>query len=48
MKDRSIMRIGLLASALLASTSVLAMAADVTTERLLNASQEPAELAASQ
>ncbi len=35
------MRIGLLASALLASTSVLAMAADVTTDRLLNADKEP-------
>jgi alcohol dehydrogenase (cytochrome c) len=41
MKGCSILRIGLLASALLASTSVLAMAADVTTERLLNADKEP-------
>ena len=41
MKDRSILHVGLLASALLASTSVLALAADVTPERLLNASQEP-------
>jgi alcohol dehydrogenase (cytochrome c) len=40
-KDHSILRTGLLASALLASTSVLALAADVTPERLLNASQEP-------
>ena len=41
MKDRSIARIGLLATALLASTSLLAMAGDVTTERLVNAGQEP-------
>jgi alcohol dehydrogenase (cytochrome c) len=41
MKDRSILHIGFLASALLASTSGLAMAADVTPDRLLNASQEP-------
>jgi alcohol dehydrogenase (cytochrome c) len=41
MKDRSIARIGLLATALLASTSLLATAGDVTTERLVNAGQEP-------
>ena len=41
MRGCSIFRTGLLASALLASTSVLALAADVTAERLLNASQEP-------
>src|SRR5262249_2606196 len=41
MKGCSTFRIGLLASALLASTSVLAMAADVTTERILNADKEP-------
>ena len=41
MKDRSIIRVGLLASTMLASTSLLAMAADVTTPRLLNADKEP-------
>src|SRR5271169_979072 len=41
MKDRSIFRVGLLASTMLASTSLLAMAGDVTTPRLLNADKEP-------
>jgi alcohol dehydrogenase (cytochrome c) len=41
MKGCSILKAGLLASTMLASTSLLAMAADVTTERLLNASSEP-------
>jgi alcohol dehydrogenase (cytochrome c) len=41
MKGSSILRVTLLASALLASTSLLAMAADVTTPRLLNADKEP-------
>jgi alcohol dehydrogenase (cytochrome c) len=41
MRDCSILRTGLLASALLASTSLLATAADVTTPRLLNADKEP-------
>ncbi len=41
MKGSSILRVTLLASALLASTSLLAMAADVTTQRLLNADKEP-------
>jgi alcohol dehydrogenase (cytochrome c) len=41
MKDRSMFRVGLLASALLASTSLLAMAGEVTTPRLLNADKEP-------
>src|SRR5437660_9259463 len=41
MKDRSIFRVGLLASTVLASTSLLAMAEDVTTPRLLNADKEP-------
>ena len=41
MKDRSIFRAGLLASTMLATTSLVAMAGDVTTERLLNVSQEP-------
>jgi alcohol dehydrogenase (cytochrome c) len=41
MKGCSIFRTGILASALLASTSVLALAADVTTERLLAADKEP-------
>ena len=41
MKGSSILSVTLLASALLASTSLLAMAADVTTPRLLNADKEP-------
>src|SRR5215467_6339508 len=41
MKDRSIFRAGLLASTMLATTSLVAMTGDVTTERLLNVSQEP-------
>src|SRR5437773_5816793 len=41
MKYRSILRVGLLASTMLASTSLLAMAADVTTPRLLSADKEP-------
>lgn len=41
MKYRSIRHTVLLASTLLASTSLSAMAADVTTARLMNASQEP-------
>jgi alcohol dehydrogenase (cytochrome c) len=41
MKGCSNFRVGLLASALLASTSVLAMAADVTSDRILNADKEP-------
>jgi alcohol dehydrogenase (cytochrome c) len=41
MKGRSIFRVVLLASTILASTSLLAMAADVTTPRLLNADKEP-------
>src|SRR6516164_5208005 len=41
MKYRSIFRIGLLASTMLASTSLLAMAGEVTTPRLLNADKEP-------
>ena len=41
MKGHSILRTGLMASALLASTSMLAMAADVTADRLLNADKEP-------
>src|SRR5215469_15885384 len=41
MKYRSIFRIGLLASTILASTSLLAMAGEVTTPRLLNAGNEP-------
>src|SRR5947199_10298543 len=41
MKDRSIFRVGLLASTMLASTSLLAMAGEVTTPRLLNADKEP-------
>src|SRR5712691_11841167 len=41
MKDRSILRVALLASTVLASTSLVAMAADVTTPRLLNADKEP-------
>ena len=41
MKDRSIFRIGLLASTMLASTSLLAMAGEVTTPRLLSADKEP-------
>src|SRR6516225_6153116 len=41
MKGSSVLKVGVLASALLASTSLLAMAGDVTTERLLNASSEP-------
>jgi alcohol dehydrogenase (cytochrome c) len=40
-KGSSILRVALLASALLASTSLLAVAADVTTPRLLNADKEP-------
>jgi alcohol dehydrogenase (cytochrome c) len=41
MKDSSILKVALLASTMLASTSLLAMAADVTTPRLLNADKEP-------
>jgi len=41
MKDRSIFRVGLLASTLLASTSLFAMAGEVTTSRLLNVDKEP-------
>src|SRR6516162_8890017 len=41
MKDRSIFRIGLVASTMLASTSLLAMAGEVTTPRLLSADKEP-------
>src|SRR6516225_6527660 len=41
MKNRSTFRAGLLASTMLATTSLVAMAGDVTTERLLNVSQEP-------
>jgi alcohol dehydrogenase (cytochrome c) len=41
MRGRTIFRTGLLTSALLASTAVLALAADVTPDRLSNASQEP-------
>jgi alcohol dehydrogenase (cytochrome c) len=41
MKGCSIARSSLLASALVASTSALALAADVTPDRLLNANQEP-------
>jgi alcohol dehydrogenase (cytochrome c) len=41
MKDRSSFRVGFLASAMLASTSLSGMAGDVTTSRLLNANQEP-------
>src|SRR5262252_5628162 len=41
MKDRSILRLGLLASTILASTSLLAIAGEVTTPRLLNADKEP-------
>ena len=41
MKDRSIFRIGLLASTMLASTSLLAMAGEVTAPRLLSADKEP-------
>jgi alcohol dehydrogenase (cytochrome c) len=41
MKTRSVLRVALLTSTILASTSLLAMAADVTTPRLLNADKEP-------
>src|ERR1700746_3589120 len=41
MKCRSIFGIGLLASTMLASTSLLTMAGEVTTPRLLNADKEP-------
>ncbi len=41
MKDCSIFRVGLLASTMLASTSLVAMAGDVTTPRLLAADKEP-------
>src|ERR1700724_91305 len=41
MNGRSLLRVALLASTMLASTSLLAMAADVTTPRLLNADKEP-------
>src|SRR6516165_6031165 len=41
MRYRSTPRVALLASALLASTSFLAMAAEVTTSRLMNADKEP-------
>ena len=41
MKDRSIFRVGLLASTMLASASLSAMAGEVTTPRLLDADKEP-------
>src|SRR5215467_4752265 len=41
MKYRSIFRIGLLASTMLVSTSLVAMAGEVTTPRLLNSDREP-------
>ena len=41
MNDRSIFRVGLLASTMLASTSLAAMAGDVTTPRLVAADKEP-------
>jgi alcohol dehydrogenase (cytochrome c) len=41
MKDSSILKVAPLVSTMLASTSLLAMAADVTTPRLLNADKEP-------
>jgi len=41
MKGCSILRAALLASTMLASTSMVAMAADVTADRLLNADKEP-------
>ena len=41
MKDRSIFRVGILASTMLASTSLSAMAGEVTTSRLLTADKEP-------
>jgi alcohol dehydrogenase (cytochrome c) len=41
MKGSSILKAALWASTMLASTSLLAMAADVTTQRLLNADKEP-------
>src|SRR5262252_8710332 len=41
MRYRSIFRIGLLASTMLVSPSLVAMAGEVTTPRLLNADKEP-------
>ena len=41
MRDSSIFRAGLLASTMLATTSLVAMAADVTTPRMLAADKEP-------
>ena len=41
MKDRSIFRAGFLASTMLASTSLAAMAGEVTTSRLSNPDKEP-------
>src|SRR6516164_912712 len=41
MKDRLICRVGILASAMFASTSLSAMAGEVTTSRLLNTDKEP-------
>jgi alcohol dehydrogenase (cytochrome c) len=41
MKDRSVLRAALLASTVLAVTPLAALAADVTTSRLLNADKEP-------
>src|SRR6201987_6369494 len=41
MKDRSIFRVGFLASIMLASTSLSGMAGEVSTSRLLNANKEP-------
>src|SRR5215813_3838256 len=41
MRDRSIFRAGLLASTMLASTSLSTLAGEVTTSRLLNADKEP-------
>ena len=41
MNGRSLLRVALLASTMLGSTSLLATAADVTTARLLNADKEP-------
>src|ERR1700747_1864170 len=41
MRARSIFRVGLLTSTTFAATSLLAMAGEVTTPRLLNADKEP-------
>ena len=41
MKDHLIFRVGLLASTMLATTSLMAIAGDVTTPRLLAADKEP-------